>query len=138
MIWCCPSSRTSGWRKSHRCAGFAPSSRAAIVCCCTGSTGWRQASWADSGPNSHAADPGPNWSPERFFFLGRHDRHVGVGSELLETLRGPMKVLYWFERSAHNVPTSHASSIMSASCKRFTRSSRDRLGDDRILKLLGK
>jgi pimeloyl-ACP methyl ester carboxylesterase len=41
-----------------------------------------------------------------FFFLGRHDRHVDaeLAASYFETLRAPMKVLHWFERSAHNVP----------------------------------
>src|SRR5215831_3402547 len=41
-----------------------------------------------------------------FFFLGRHDRHVDaqLAASYFETLRGPLKVLHWFERSAHNVP----------------------------------
>jgi hypothetical protein len=45
-------------------------------------------------------------SPFFFFFLGRHDRHVDakLAANYFETLRGPMKVLHWFEPSAHNVP----------------------------------
>ena len=45
-----------------------------------------------------------------FFFLGRHDRHVDakLAASYFETLRGPMKVLHWFERSAHNVPFDEA------------------------------
>jgi hypothetical protein len=27
-----------------------------------------------------------------------------LAASYFETLRGPMKVLHWFERSAHNVP----------------------------------
>jgi pimeloyl-ACP methyl ester carboxylesterase len=40
------------------------------------------------------------------FVLGRHDRHVdaALAEAYLERLAAPSRQLFWFERSAHNVP----------------------------------
>ncbi|WP_174627697.1 alpha/beta fold hydrolase [Candidatus Methylobacter favarea] len=41
-----------------------------------------------------------------FFFLGRHDRHLGatVAATYFRALQAPIKQLIWFEESAHNIP----------------------------------